>query len=149
MSIDIMGAKAEAPATRAAKAAVRIFSVECDLVETRHFQNSRISFLPFFVGKGLALYAGVQPIRGSQEVQRDADESRTGGGDRRVRRRLPLVRAGQGIPLTSDCCWRQATPFHAGCRGLLLRDLQLYESKQQTAQASAPRFFLHLSLIHI
>ena len=45
MSIDIMGAKAEAPATRAAKAAVRIFSVEYDLVETRHFQNSRISIL--------------------------------------------------------------------------------------------------------
>ena len=63
MSIDIMGAKAEAPATRAAKAAVRIFSVEYDLVETRHFQNSRISFLPFsfFAGKGLALYAGGNP----------------------------------------------------------------------------------------
>lgn len=48
MSIDIMGAKAEAPATRAAKAAVRIFSVEYDLVETRHFQNSRISILLAF-----------------------------------------------------------------------------------------------------
>ena len=55
MSIDIMGAKAEAPATRAAKAAVRLFSVEYDLVETRHFQNSRISFPPFlfFWGKGV------------------------------------------------------------------------------------------------
>ena len=57
MSIDIMGAKAEAPATRAAKAAVRIFSVEYDLVETRHFHILLFFFSFARDNQALPLYA--------------------------------------------------------------------------------------------